>query len=395
MMELSLYNDAFNIFQNVFTFFGTLDNGGIVTNIEGEIFEELKLKREIFMGQKFSAMVYRKSSKNNLDELESAIAEAAVKNVKSTFEFELNDDEKVFVELYLQPVFDKKNIPEYIFFGARNITTDESNYKEKSIDDRIIGYGSGDISQRKEKAAVELEEANRARDLFTATVSHELRSPLNTILGWTKILLTREVNENVRKSALETIEKSARLQAKLIDDLVDSTRLSSGKAQLKLRPTNLFDVMESVYNVQKSTVETKNVNLEFGSDEKNIPISGDAVRLQQIFSNLISNALKSTKAGENIIMSVQTGEFEVKIFVTDNGRGIDAETLSYIFQKPEPGTVKTSLNRTGLGLELSLVKILVEKHGGKVYAESEGVGRGSTFTVILPLSKTEPLNNSE
>ncbi|MDQ3323641.1 MAG: PAS domain-containing sensor histidine kinase [Acidobacteriota bacterium] len=388
-MNFPVDSKTLSIFHNIFAFFGTLNPDGIVTSIDGKMLNKLKSRREILIGQKFLDVVYWQSSKYNLEKLETAIAEAAVKNVKSTFDLGLSDKEKIFIELFLQPVFGKENIPEYIFFGAQDISNRKNGNKRKITDDKFADSMSADIYQREKKARSEAEEANRSKDFFIAVVSHELRSPLNTILGWTKILLTREIDEAIRKNALETIEKSARSQAKLIDDLVDSARISSSKLQLEFRRINLFEVLKAVYKSQKPVVEAKNVSLEFTSDNENIQISGDAARLQQMFTNLISNALKSTKAGENIKIGVETGENEVKVFVTDDGQGIKPNTLPGVFRQFQQDGEKLSLNRAGLGLELSLVKILVEKHDGKVYAESEGVGWGSTFAVVLPLPKED------
>ncbi len=245
------------------------------------------------------------------------------------------------------------------------------------------------VYEREKKARDEAEEANRAKDFFLAVVSHELRSPLNTILGWTKILLGKEIKPEARQNALETIEKSARAQSKLIDDLIDSARVASGKMRLEMRPVNLYEVLKTVYNSQKPLTEGKNVHLEFSADREDMPVFGDAIRLQQVFTNLVSNALKFTSAGGNIKISAQRSDEEVKITVKDDGQGISPELLPNIFQQFKQGDEKTSLDRSGLGLGLSIVKILSEKHNGRIRAESEGVGRGSTFTVILPLCNSE------
>lgn len=388
-------NNTLSIFHNIFTFFGTINPDGIVTGFDGEILKKLNLTREFFVGRKFSNMSYWQTSKSNFEKFESVIAKAAVKNVKSTFDFALNETEKISVEIFFQPIPGRENITEYIFFSARNISSREIDSKRKLGDDKFFEPQTAGIYEFESKAGSDAEEANRIKDSFIAVVSHELRTPLNTILGWTKILLTREINEDARKHALETIEKSARLQAKLIEDLVDAARISSSQLQLELHSTNLFDVLKSVYNLQKATAEAKNVSLELISDKEVIQISGDATRLQQIFTNLISNAVKSTKAEENIKIIVQTGEHEVKVLVTDNGRGINHEILPFVFRQFQSGNEKTPFNQAGLGLELSIVKILVEKHNGKVYAESEGVDCGSTFTVVLPLSKEEHKSNAD
>ena len=244
------------------------------------------------------------------------------------------------------------------------------------------------VYDREKKARNEAEEANRAKDFFLAVVSHELRSPLNAILGWAKILLNKKVDDVTRQNALETIEKSARAQAKLIDDLVDSSRVASGKLRLELRPINLYEVVESVYLAQLPAAAARKISLTLHADRNNIAVFGDSVRLQQIFSNLISNALKFTSDGGIITINAKTGADFVQVTVRDNGQGIDAESLPTIFHQFQQGENQTSRNKSGLGLGLSIVKILSEKHSGTVKAESAGIGHGSTFTVTLPLEGT-------
>lgn len=235
------------------------------------------------------------------------------------------------------------------------------------------------------KARDEAEEANRTKDYFLALVSHELRSPLNAVLGWTKILLTKDVDEKTRRSALETIERSAQSQAKLISDLVDSSRIASGKLRLEIRPMNLFDAVSTVYNAQKPVAESRKIELSFNFDTKNANVYGDLVRLQQVFTNLISNALKFTPEGGRVEMNLVTDDQFATVSVRDDGQGINPETLPHIFRQFAQGDQTTTREQGGLGLGLSIVKTLVEKHEGSVTAQSEGIGKGATFTVRLPL----------
>ena len=283
------------------------------------------------------------------------------------------------------------------WIGARGKTylDNEGNPKlmmgvvRKVTDKKLANEELSKVNAREKKARDEAEEANRAKDFFLAVVSHELRSPLNAILGWSKILLTREVDDETRKSALETIEKSARTQAKLIDDLIDSARISSGKLKLEMQPLNIFEVLKTVYNSQQPAAQTKNINLEFSASADNIQVYGDSFRLQQIFSNILSNAMKFTGEGGNIKIVAQADDNSVKVIVNDNGQGISASALPSIFRQFRQDDDRKTLDRSGLGLGLSIVKILVEKHKGNIEAESAGVGQGSTFTVVLPLCGTQ------
>ncbi len=259
----------------------------------------------------------------------------------------------------------------------------------KVTDKKLANEELSKIYNREKKARSEAEEANRAKDFFLAVVSHELRSPLNAILGWSKILLTKTIDEATRRNALETIEKSARAQAKLIDDLVDSARVSSGKLRLELRPVNLYEIVKTVYFAQRPTAEARKINLKFSADKEIVQVFGDSIRLQQIFTNILSNALKFTPEGGSIRITVQTNENAVSVSIKDTGQGISTESLPNIFQQFQQGDNKTPRSQTGLGLGLSIVKILTGKHNGRIEAESAGIGQGATFTITLPLCGTE------
>ena len=242
------------------------------------------------------------------------------------------------------------------------------------------------VYDREKKARDEAEEANRAKDFFLAFVSHELRSPLNAILGWSKILLSKKVDEDTQKSALETIERSARSQAKLINDLVDSARIASGKLRLEFHPVNLYEIVKTVFHSQKPTAENKNINLTLDSQSENINVFADTGRLQQVFNNLISNALKFTPENGEIAVIIEFQNQTATITVKDNGQGISPELLPNVFRQFAQGDDNlVAPDKGGLGLGLSIVKILVEKHNGTVSAESDGIGHGSSFRVTLPL----------
>ncbi|HUR97830.1 MAG TPA: ATP-binding protein [Pyrinomonadaceae bacterium] len=245
------------------------------------------------------------------------------------------------------------------------------------------------VYDREKRARDEAVEANRAKDFFLAFVSHELRSPLNAILGWSKILLTKTVDEPTRKNALETIERSARLQTKLINDLVDSARVASGKLRLEFHPTNVCEIVRVAYQAQKPVAETHNLEFTFASECDEVIVFGDAGRLQQVFTNLISNAIKFTPDGGKIWIGVKSTAETVAVHVRDTGHGIDPAALPNIFRQFSQGEIGRSRSNTGLGLGLSIVKILVNKHGGTVGAFSQGLGKGSEFVVTLPLTDSK------
>ncbi|PYP82425.1 MAG: hybrid sensor histidine kinase/response regulator [Blastocatellia bacterium AA13] len=270
-----------------------------------------------------------------------------------------------------------------------------------SSDGSFVGYiGSCvDITERKlaeaereellEKerlARDEAEAANRAKDEFLAVVSHELRAPLNAMLGWARILRSSGIDENTKVHAIEIIERSARAQSKLIEDLLDTARIVTGKLRLDIKPVDLTSVIQSAIEVLQPAAEAKGIQIEPAFEvERREVITGDAERLQQIVWNLLSNAVKFTPQGGQVEIRLLRVDPHVRIVVSDSGKGIRPDYLPHIFDRFHPADSSSTRRHGGLGLGLSLVKHLVELHGGTVNAESLGDGLGSTFTVDLPL----------
>lgn len=250
------------------------------------------------------------------------------------------------------------------------------------------------VYEREKAARDEAEEANRSKDIFLAFVSHELRAPLNAILGWANILLTKDVDEKTRRNAVETIERSARMQTKLINDLVDSARVASGKIRLEYRPTDLFGIVRNAVEAQRPAAEARGLEYRITSEPIKAFVMGDANRLQQVFGNLLSNAIKFTTAGGAVSVNVSLVDSQANVTITDSGEGISADTLPNIFRQfSQVGTAEKK--GVGLGLGLSIVKTLVEKHGGTVVAESDGIGSGSRFIVTLPTLDAENIDTRE
>jgi PAS domain S-box-containing protein len=241
------------------------------------------------------------------------------------------------------------------------------------------------VYERERHARDEAVIANRAKDFFLAFVSHELRSPLNAILGWSRILQAREVDDATRKKAYETIEKNANIQTKLINDLVDSTRVATGKIKLEYRQCNLVDLVRSSFEAQRPAAENHGLAFEFSTETDSAPVFGDYGRLQQAMGNLLSNAIKFTPKGGKVAVSVRTTEETVVVTIEDTGQGIDPVELPDIFKQYAQGDAERVRKSGGLGLGLSIVNILITKHGGRVTAESLGLGHGSRFEVTLPL----------
>jgi PAS domain S-box-containing protein len=227
-------------------------------------------------------------------------------------------------------------------------------------------------------------EANRLKDEFLGIVSHELRTPLTAILGWTRILRSKERDTPTFLRGLDILERNAKAQAQLVDDILDVSRIISGKLRLELRAVAAESVARSAIDVVRPTAEAKGVSLAVDIDPKVAAISGDADRLQQVVWNLVANGVKFTPRGGSVEVRVQNGEGQVEILVRDTGRGIDPKFLPHVFERFRQADSSSSRTHGGLGLGLSIVRHLVELHGGTVHAESDGVGFGSTFVVRLP-----------
>jgi PAS domain S-box-containing protein len=241
---------------------------------------------------------------------------------------------------------------------------------------------------RERDARSEAEEANRLKDEFLATISHELRSPLNAILGWARLLSDSKVREEQLERALEIIDRNAQAQARLIEDLLDVSRIVSGKLSVQMRPVTLNTTTQGVVADMRPAAAAKGINLRLIEDDE-IMLLGDADRLQQVVWNLISNAVKFTPEGGRIDISLTRVGESAELLVRDTGRGISPEFLPYVFDRFRQATRTDARSRAGLGLGLTIVRYIVEAHGGSVTAESAGVGLGATFTCKIPLAGAE------
>ncbi|MBD2337913.1 response regulator [Calothrix sp. FACHB-156] len=260
--------------------------------------------------------------------------------------------------------------------------TDIHDQKELEIErDRIL--------QLEQVARNEAERANRIKDEFLAILSHELRSPLNPILGWTKLLQSRRLDENKTVEALATIERNAKLQTQLIDDLLDVAKILRGKLSFNADPVTLTFVIEAAIDTVRTAAVAKSILIH--PELRNIgQVSGDAVRLQQVVWNLLSNAIKFTPQGGRVEIRLQRLDNQAQIIVTDNGKGINSDFLPHIFESFRQEDVSVTRKYGGLGLGLAIVRHIVEAHAGTVNVDSQGEGQGSTFTVSLPLLNIEP-----
>lgn len=231
----------------------------------------------------------------------------------------------------------------------------------------------------------ELREANQAKDIFLATLSHELRSPLNAILGWAKLLRSGKLDKETEGRALEAIERNAQTQAELIGDLMDVSRIVTGKLRLDARPIDLAPVIEGAVDAVRPSGDAKSLGLDVQMEAEGDLVRGDRSRLSQVISNLLSNAVKFTPPGGKINVSLRRIGSYVSLTVTDTGIGISPEFLPHVFDRFRQADGTTIRTHRGLGLGLAIVRHLVELHGGTVGVESKGIGKGAAFIVNLPL----------
>ena len=262
----------------------------------------------------------------------------------------------------------------------------------KSAADALTqGEAERDDLLRKERHARETAEAaDRAKEEFMAVLSHELRTPLNAVYGWARMLQAGQLHEQeLTARALDAIVRNADVQVQLIDDLLDLSRITTGKMRLDVRPVELEVVLQGALDAVRPAADAKAVRIQTVLDPRAGPVMGDPGRLQQVVWNLLMNAVKFTPRGGRIQLHLQRVKSHIEIVVSDTGQGIAPEMLPHVFERFRQADSSSTRAHGGLGLGLSLVKHLVELHGGTVAAQSAGEGRGATFVVTLPVPIVE------
>jgi PAS domain S-box-containing protein len=286
------------------------------------------------------------------------------------------DGSRIAVLAHVNPLYDESGK----LVGAVNILIDINDRKRAEIEKEEL--------LAKEKAArAEAQAASRAKDEFLSVVSYELRTPLNLILGYNRILRSNPDDVARIRQTCDIIERNARIQLRLVEDLLDTTRIVSGELRLDSRPTDIVPVLADALDVMRMEAKAKGIELLAYYSPKTEVIIGDAIRLQQVFWNLLSNAIKFTPKGGRVELWVDRTSKFVNIIIKDTGIGIKPESLPHIFNRFSTTDQPNLHGRGGLGVGLALVKRLVELHGGTIKATSGGLGRGSAFTVTLPLAE--------
>jgi PAS domain S-box-containing protein len=264
------------------------------------------------------------------------------------------------------------------------------------VPEERLGFGVGrDISNVRrmtealQSHATKLEQANRVKDEFLATLSHELRTPLTSVLGWSRLLRSGKLSKSERERALAIVERNAQAQTKLIEDLLDVSRIITGKLRLEFQPLQLAAIVKEVVDEFRPAAEAKAIEVAANIDATAGPISGDPARLKQVVGNLLSNAIKFTNKGGRIDVSLKRIDSRAQLRVQDNGIGIDPDVLPHIFERFKQADSSNVRAHGGLGLGLAIVQHLVREHRGTVNAESAGPEKGATFTIDLPLAPSE------
>jgi signal transduction histidine kinase/CheY-like chemotaxis protein len=270
------------------------------------------------------------------------------------------------------------------------LMTSLANFTAAALYSSNARQAAEESARREQAARAAAETANRLKDEFLAVLSHELRSPLNPILGWAKLLQTRKLDQAKTAYALESIERNAKLQSQLMEDLLDVSRILQSKLSLKVSSVDLCAVIGVALDTVHLVAEAKSIQLNTILEPNVGQVLGDPSRLQQVFWNLLSNAVKFTPSGGQVEVRLESLGTQAQIQVSDTGKGIEPEFLPYVFDYFRQADNTTTRTSGGLGLGLAIVRQIVEMHGGTVKAESEGDDKGATFTVLLPVISVVP-----
>jgi PAS domain S-box-containing protein len=345
---------------------------GIVTSWNGGAQRIFGYTMQEMIGQP----IFRLAPPDRPDEIRAVLEQ--IRRGKRVEHFETErirkDGERIHVSLTVSPITDSTGR----IVGASKVARDVSDRKRIEQERELL-------LENAQRARAEAEAASRAKDAFLATVSHELRTPLSPILAWSTMLRQGALDATKAERALETIERCARNQAQLVEDLLDVSRIVAGKLRLAVRPVDLEPVVRAAIDVVRPAAEAKEILLQVVLDPDGGRVSGDPERLQQVVWNLLSNAVKFTPRGGRVRVVLERVGSHLEIAVSDSGRGIAPDFLPYVFERFRQADGTTTRAHGGLGLGLAIVRHIVELHGGSVHAESPGDDGGAAFTVKLPL----------
>jgi PAS domain S-box-containing protein len=392
--------------QRYHDLFESAPDSYIVTSGEGVILEANQAAAHLFsvvqkylVGKPLATYIYQ----GDLSEFRGKLVELSRSRRASTKEIELRVISRKGavhdVAMVVAPVFDHHDEPVAFRWLLRNITERkrieheirtlnaelERRVAERTRELEAANRAKDDLLAREQQARHEAEVANHSKDEFLATLSHELRTPLNAILGWIHILRSQNVDSGRMTHGLEVIERNARSQAQIVEDILEVSRIVTGNLELQKEPLSLKPVLEAAIDSVQHLAEAKRINIVSSTDHEVGFVSGDPNRLQQVASNLLTNAIKFTPSGGEIRVRLDRAGDSAQFSVSDTGAGIEQDFLPHIFERFRQADSASRRKYGGLGLGLSIVQHIIRMHGGKVRATSEGKGEGATFTVELPL----------
>ncbi|HKP86899.1 MAG TPA: ATP-binding protein [Blastocatellia bacterium] len=361
------------LFENANDIVYTLDLLGNLTSVNRSGERLLGYSREELLGNSIGRIVAPEYMGVMPAMMERKIAGESL----TTYEIEIisKDNRRVALEISSRMIYEQGK-PVGVQGSARDITERKRAEQERA---RLLA--------REQASRVEAEEANRLKDEFLATVSHELRTPLNAILGWAELIRGGKLDSESASRALGTIVRNAKSQAQLIEDILDVSRIITGKLRLETRPVGLATIINAAVEAAQPAAYAKEITLRTSFDGSAAAVSGDPNRLQQVTWNLLSNAIKFTPSGGRVEVRLEQKDACAEIRVSDNGCGISKEFLPHVFDRFRQADSSYTREHGGLGLGLAIVRHLVEMHGGSVLVESPGEGLGATFTVKLPLKQ--------
>ena len=378
LAEAAIANAKFRaFFEQGPLFAGIMALDGSIIEANRLSLEACGYKKEQVVGRPFWECPWWCPSEALMQQIELAVAQTAA---GQTFDAEMPyfvaDGTQRMVRLIILPVKDETG--RIIFLAPTGTDITDLKLAESQRDDLL---------QAERAARAAAERASLLKDEFLATLSHELRTPLNGILGWSQIMKQDNANTEVIAQGLEVIERNVRAQAKIIEDLLDMSRIISGKLRLDMQRVDLSPVVQAAVETARPTAEAKGIRLQTVIDPLDgVLVSADVNRLQQVLWNLLSNAVKFTPKGGRIKVLLERINSNLEISVIDTGEGIKPEFLAFVFDRFRQADASTTRRHGGLGLGLSIVKQLVELHGGSVRVKSDGLGHGSSFIISLPLA---------
>jgi PAS domain S-box-containing protein len=358
-------------------FAGIMTLDGIMIEANRLSLEACGYTKEQVVGKSFWECPWWNKSTRLMNQVKAAIVEAATgQTFRAEMPYFVADGSQRQLSLLVLPIKDETGRTVFLAPTGTDIT--DLKRAESQRDDLL---------QAERAARSAAERASLLKDEFLATLSHELRTPLNGILGWSQVMQQANAGPEVLAQGLEVIERNARAQSEIIEDLLDMSRIISGKVRLDVQRLDLSSIVQSAVETARPTADAKGIRLHTVIDPLNgVEVSGDVNRLQQVLWNLLSNAVKFTPKGGRIQVLLERVNSHLEISVIDTGEGIKPEFLPFVFDRFRQADASTTRRHGGLGLGLSIVKQLVELHGGSVRVNSEGVGQGSTFVIALPFT---------